>query len=152
MPWKGITGAVIAVVVCLIASRIIVDFMVDWIWFSALGYWDVFWTVFRTRTSMFLVILVTTAALLSLNGWLASGLPLKGGAQRSLKVMTGAAQHAAVPDLREVVRGRLPLLIPGVATVVGALVAAGEMTNSDVPLQFISSTSSTSRDVLRWSV
>ena len=78
MPWKGITGAVIAVVVCLIASRIIVDFMVDWIWFSALGYWDVFWTVFRTRTWMFLVVLVTTAALLSLNGWLASGQPSKG--------------------------------------------------------------------------
>ncbi len=136
MPWKGITGAAIAIVVCLIASCIIVDFMVDWIWFSALGYWDVFWTVFRTRTSMFLVILVTTAALLSLNGWLASGLPSKGGAKRSREVVAGAPRHAAVPDLRGVVRGRLALLVPGVATVVGALVAAGEMTNWNVLLQF----------------
>ena len=61
MRGRGIAVAAIAIVVCLTLSSIIVDFLVDWVWFSAVGYLQVFWTIFGTRVSLFLMVFVATA-------------------------------------------------------------------------------------------
>src|SRR5262249_40206047 len=47
------------------------DALVDWLWFSSLGYADVFWTIFVTRSAVFFVSLCLSATTIGLSGWLA---------------------------------------------------------------------------------
>jgi hypothetical protein len=41
MPRRGIAVAVIVIVACFIVLGLTSDFLVDWAWFSAIGYLDV---------------------------------------------------------------------------------------------------------------
>ena len=47
-PWRGVVAALIiasiVIVTCLILLGLTGDFLVDWLWFSSVGYLDVFWT------------------------------------------------------------------------------------------------------------
>jgi hypothetical protein len=61
--------AIILVVICLI---LLGDFLVDWLWFSAIGYLNVFWTIIIAEAEVFFSVLVATAIILWVNGWLAS--------------------------------------------------------------------------------
>ena len=45
--------------------------LVDWLWFSALGYFEVFRTIIETKVALFLAVFAASAALLWLNGYLA---------------------------------------------------------------------------------
>ena len=45
MPRRGIAVAVIVIVACFIVLGLTSDFLVDWAWFSAIGYLNVFWTI-----------------------------------------------------------------------------------------------------------
>src|SRR6266487_415965 len=65
-----IAGIVLAV--GLILLGLAGDFLVDWAWFSAVGYPGVFWTVVTTKAIVFLAAFAGSAALLGLNGSLAS--------------------------------------------------------------------------------
>ena len=47
MRWGSVAAAVIFILACLIALGLVSDFLVDWLWFSAIGYVGVFWTIFR---------------------------------------------------------------------------------------------------------
>jgi uncharacterized protein len=48
MPWRGAVVVLIiaatALSICLILLGLTGDFLVDWLWFSSIGYLDVFWT------------------------------------------------------------------------------------------------------------
>src|SRR3974377_1239388 len=48
-----------------------VGFLVDWLWFSAVGYLNVFWTIIVAKAELFLAVFVATASILWLNGALA---------------------------------------------------------------------------------
>ena len=78
MPWRGIAVAATTVVACLTLLGRVVDFVVDWTWFSAVGYRDVFWTLFSTRAALFLTSFAATAMIIWGNGWLASRLTERG--------------------------------------------------------------------------
>jgi uncharacterized membrane protein (UPF0182 family) len=41
---------------CLTVLDVVLDFVVDWTWFSAVGYLDVFWTIFSTKALLFLAV------------------------------------------------------------------------------------------------
>ena len=51
---RPIAGAIIIIAACSIALGIAADFLVDWLWFSALGYFDVFWTILEAKVAVFL--------------------------------------------------------------------------------------------------
>ena len=53
MRWRGIAVAIIVIVACRIALGLASDFLVDWLWFSAVGYFDVFWTIFGAKAILF---------------------------------------------------------------------------------------------------
>ena len=103
---------------------------------SAIGYRDVFWTIFSTRALVLLTVFLATAIIIWCNGWLASRLA-KPGIGRSLE-LAGATVHpplsTSVPDI---LRTRLHLFIAGSAVFLGGLLAAAEMTNWDTLLRFI---------------
>ena len=71
MAWKGIGIAVAIGLACLIALGFATDFLVDWLWFSAIGYHNVFWTRFGAKAALFLAVFAASALFIWLNGFLA---------------------------------------------------------------------------------
>ena len=136
MPWRRTAVAAAAIVTGLTVLDIILDLVVDWTWFSAIGYRDVFWTIFSTRALVLLTVFLATAIIIWCNGWLASRLA-KPGTGRSLE-LAGATVHpplsTSVPDI---LRTRLHLFVAGSAVILGGLLAAAETTNWDTLLRFI---------------
>src|ERR1700730_8009495 len=74
-PWRGaVVALVVAAVVgltCLILLGLTGDLLVDWLWFSAIGYVGVFWTTIIAEAEVFFAVFVATGIILWLNGWLA---------------------------------------------------------------------------------
>jgi len=71
MAWRRVATVVIIIAACLIALGPAANFLVDWLWFSAVGYVDVFWTILGAKVALFLVVFAASAVLLWLNGSLA---------------------------------------------------------------------------------
>ena len=70
MPLR-LVGVVIAVIVVLIALGSVSSVVVDWAWFSSIGYAGVFWTVLATKAAVFVVVFAVSTLLLWANGTLA---------------------------------------------------------------------------------
>ena len=77
-PWRGaVVALIIAAIVlsiCLILLGLMGDFLVDWLWFSTIGYLSVFWTTIAAEAEVFFAVFVATAIILWVNGSLASRL------------------------------------------------------------------------------
>jgi uncharacterized protein len=74
LPRRAIAVAVIVIVTCLIILGLTSDFLVDWEWFSAIGYLDVFWTILGSEAVLFFAVFAGSAIFLWANGALASRL------------------------------------------------------------------------------
>ena len=141
--WRGgvvaLLIALIVVVTCLILLGLMADFLVDWLWFSAVGYLSVFWTIVIAEAEVFLAVFVATAIILWVNGSLASRLARSPWTQRPADFEWKRTGVDTIPDLLEFTRHRLPwaLIIAGVAGLLAALVALWEVHNWDVFLQFL---------------
>ena len=74
-PWQGAVRALMVVAIilsiCLILLGLTGDLLVDWLWFSAIGYFGVFWTTIVAKGEVFFAVFVATAIILWVNGWLA---------------------------------------------------------------------------------
>src|SRR5262249_59366454 len=75
-PWRGavmvliIAGTVLSI--CLILLGLTGDFLVDWLWFSTIGYLGVFWTTITAEAEVFSAVFVSTAIILWVIGSIAS--------------------------------------------------------------------------------
>src|SRR5713101_2224756 len=135
----GFTIATVAVVICLTLLKFASDFLVDWLWFSSIGYLQVFLTSIGAKAVVFLAVLTPTAVILWLNGLLAVRFA------RRQPTQTGAASgwkptgHAPPPDLFTLMRDRLPWprVIAGGAVLLAVLVAMAEAGNWGIFLQFL---------------
>jgi uncharacterized protein len=133
MPWKGIGAATAVFVVSLIALGRASSVVVDWAWFSSVGYVGVFWTAFATKAALFTAIFTASALLLWMNGRLALRLaqPLQ------LRLTAAFGQGFATS------RGSASLLLPwrllilAGALVIALLVALAEMGKWDLILRFV---------------
>jgi len=142
MPLRGITVAIILVAIVLVIGLILLgfmsDFLVDLLWFSATGYLDVFWTMFRAKAVVSLTAFTVSTAMLWANGWLA--LQFSGRPWRSLHVVPWqSVPGRTLPELLEPFRGHSAwhLVIAAAAAVIGILVATAEIANWDVILRFL---------------
>jgi uncharacterized membrane protein (UPF0182 family) len=136
MPWRRTALAAAIIVTCLAVLDIILDRVVDWTWFSAIGYLDLFWTILSTRALLFLTVFAATAVIIGWNGWLASRLATS-GTGRFLELARATVHPTISASMPDIVRRRLPLAIMGAAVVLGVLVAAGETSNWDVLLRLV---------------
>jgi hypothetical protein len=137
----GVAIAVIAVF--LIVLGLASGFVVDWAWFSTIGYVGVFWTVVAAKVVLFVAVLAISTLLLWVNGTLA----LRFAAPRRLRLPgahdPGFATDRALPEtpaeLFELVSRLLPLrwLILGAALVIGLVIAVLEIGKWDLILRFI---------------
>src|SRR5271170_5707411 len=123
----GIIVAAIVVGIFLILLGLTGDVLVDWLWFSSIGYLQVFLTTFGTKAVVFFSVLVATAIVLLLNGFLAANF-----ARRQWTQHPAAWQRpgmATLPNPFGFMRHRLswPRVIASGAGLLAILVAAGEV-------------------------
>ena len=117
--------------------------MVDWAWFTTIGYVGVFWTVFATKVVLFAAAFVGIglASVGERNAGvavcLAATTSASGGARPGLPDGPGIA--GAPTELLGPASPRLPwrLIILAVALVIGLLIAIGETGKWDLILRFI---------------
>src|SRR5258708_11392233 len=67
----GLIIAAFVIGICLVLLGLASDFLVDWLWFSSIGYLQVFLTSFGAKAVVFFAVFSATAVILWLNGWLA---------------------------------------------------------------------------------
>src|ERR1700693_4114338 len=68
---NAVVGWIIAAIVvgiCLILLGLASDFLVDWLWFSSIGYLQVFLTSIGAKAAVFSAVFTATAIILWLNG------------------------------------------------------------------------------------
>src|SRR6266487_4611976 len=65
-PWRGavvvVMIAAIVLSICLILLGLMGDFLVDWLWFSTIGYFDVFWTTIFAEAVVFFTVVIAGGA------------------------------------------------------------------------------------------
>jgi uncharacterized membrane protein (UPF0182 family) len=130
--------AAIVLVVGLTLLGLVGDFLVDWAWFSAVGYPGVFWTVVTAKAIVFLAAFAGSAAFLGLNGSLASRFS---GRARHVQPAAFDWQSVRGYTLSELLRlmprhARWPLLVTAAGGILAILIAAIEVSNWDVFLRF----------------
>jgi uncharacterized membrane protein (UPF0182 family) len=137
----GLIAAAIFAVICLIVLGLASDFLVDWLWFSSIGYRQVFLTSIGAKVAVFFAVFVATAVILWLNGLVAAHFARR--PSLSLQTATFPWRTAGVvtppPDPLAVLRDRLtwPRFTALAAGLLAVLVAAGEAGNWGTFLQFL---------------
>jgi uncharacterized membrane protein (UPF0182 family) len=125
--------------ICLILLGYAGDFLVDWLWFSSIGYLQVFLTSIGAKAAVFFAVLMATAVILWLNGLFAVRFALRRSTQLSpeweRKVV---APPPDLQDLLELLRDRLPWprVIASGAGLLAVLIAMGEVGNWSLFLRF----------------
>ena len=142
MAW-GRIGATIAVIV---ASLIVLgrarDLVVDWAWFSTIGYVGVFWTVFATKAVLVTAVFGVSTLLVWVNGTLAVRFASRRRLRLPATLPPGFATVRALPgtpsDLLAFVSPLLQrrALILAVALVIGLLLAIAETGQWDLILRY----------------
>ena len=129
--------AAVVIVTCLVLLALASDLLVDWLWFSSIGYLQVFWTTIGTEAAVCLAVWTGTTGILCLNGWLALRLAGRQSTQPAAAPPWSAAGNAP-SDLLALARDRLPWpwLIAGCAALLALFVAAAEAGNWSVLLRF----------------
>ena len=142
-PWQGAARTLIVTaiifLICLILLGLTTNFLVDWLWFSAIGYFGVFWTTIIAEAEVFFAVFLATAIILWVNGSLAFRFARSQWTQRPAEFEWKSAGVVTLPEVFEFTRHRLPWRIAIIcgACVLAALVAWGEVNNWRVFLQFL---------------
>ena len=143
MRWGPIAVAGVVIAAVLVALGSASGVIVDWAWFSTIGYVSVFWTAFAMKAVIFAVMFSASALLLWVNGALALRFTSQRRTQlpRSLDpiFMTAQPLPAAASQLLRPAGPVLPwgLIIFGVALLTGLFVAIAEIGKWDLILRFI---------------
>src|SRR5271170_4757222 len=130
----GLIVAAFLIGICLIPLELASSFLVDWLWFSSIGYLRVFLTSIGAKAAVFFAVFTATAIILWLNGWLAARF-----ARRPAAAQWNPAGMTLSSDPFAVMRDRLtgPRFIALGAALLAALVGAGETGNWGIFLQFL---------------
>ena len=136
-------GAILVAIVVLglIVLGRVSNTLVDWLWFSSIGYEGVFWTIFTARTGLFLAVFAASTGALWLSGRLALHFARRSAARPPRAAFSPYAPQtpqgalALLSYVSPHVSGRLA--VAGVAILLGLLTAAIELSNWDVVLRFL---------------
>ncbi len=143
MAWRRIGVTVALIVAAFMFLGRASDLMVDWAWFSTLGYVGVFWTIFATKAVLFTAVFAVSALLLWVNGTLAARFASRRRLQLPATFVPGfATVHARPGTPANVFAFVSPLLqrrllILAVALVIALLIAMAEAGQWDLILRFI---------------
>lgn len=114
------------------------DALVDWLWFSSIGYVGVFWTIFTTRVVLFFAVLAVSTGAFWLSGWLALRFARS---QATWQPGASAARPAPGPAIARLGYSLPPVpwrfLVASMAVVLGLLTATIELSNWGMALRFL---------------
>jgi uncharacterized membrane protein (UPF0182 family) len=138
-------GKYLAILIAILVVGLIVlgrvsNTLVDWLWFSSIGYEGVFWTIFTARTALFLAVFAVSTGTF----WLSGGLALHFARQPRAATLartafsTGTSQ-TSLQLLAGYVSPHVPgrLLVAGAAVLLGLMTASIELANWEVVLRFL---------------
>jgi uncharacterized membrane protein (UPF0182 family) len=132
-----IAGIVLSI--CLVLLGLTGDFLVNWLWFSTIGYLGVFWTTIAAEAEVFSAVFVATAIILWVNGSIASRFGRSPWMYRPVDFEWKRTGSATLPEVLEFVRHRSPwpFVTASAASLLAVLVAWGEVHNWGVFLRFL---------------
>jgi len=142
MPLRRI-GVAIAGIVALFALGRIASVVVDWAWFSSIGYVGVFWTALATKAALFVVVFAVSTLILWANATLALRFASRPGLRLPVALNPGFVTFQASPGPWAGSYGLQPsprvwrFIIWAVAIILGLLIALGETGRWDLILRFI---------------
>src|SRR6266568_7868333 len=142
-PWRGavvvLIIAAVVLLICMVVLAFTADLLVDWLWFSTIGYLGVFWTTIVAEAEVFFAVFLATAIILWVNGLVASRLARSPWAYRPADFEWKRTGVVTLPDVLEFLRLRLPwpVVVTGGASLLAVLVAWGEVHNWGVFLRFL---------------
>ncbi|MGU7772706.1 UPF0182 family membrane protein [Burkholderia sp. MR1-5-21] len=126
------------VVASLIAVGRVTGILVDWLWFSSVGYAGVFWTILITRGLLFVVAFAVSAATIGASGLLAH--------RHATRVDLWQVEDTPPTRAEEVIRAlavqfaaRIPwrLVVTVAACLLALPIAGNAMTHWDIALRFL---------------
>ena len=119
--------AAIVVVIGFLLVNVATEVLVDWLWFSSVGYLQVFWISLGAEAAVFVAVFTATALVLWLSGWLA------------LRLAKPLSPAPGWTDPFALVRDRLPWphIIVGAAGFIALLVAAAEASDWATLLRYL---------------
>ena len=136
-------GKYLAILVAIVVLGLILlgragNTLVDWLWFSSVGYEGVFWTIFTARTALFLAVFAVSTGAFWLSGALAlrfARQPAAWPARAAFSAGTSQSPMQLIGYVSPHVSGRF--LVAGAAVLLGLLTAAIELSNWEVALRFL---------------
>ena len=136
MPLKRISLTIAVIVASFLVLELVGELVVDWAWFSTIGFLGVFWTVLAVKAFLFAAVFAISTVLLWVNGTLAA----RFASQQRLRVPAPFdPSFATVLPLSALASQLLQrrLIVLTVALVFGLLIAVGEAGKWDIILRFI---------------
>ena len=135
---RGSVVLAASVIVILIILAILSRFLVDLLWFDALGFRAVFTTVWGTEIAVFFIVAILSCLILLLNGVIAAKTRPSGTRRpRNFRVVGRGSE--GVPEVIELSLENLPwrLIVPVVALVVGVMIGFAQAGNWDTVLKWL---------------
>ena len=138
-------GKYLAILIAIVVVGVILlgragNTLVDWLWFSSIGYEGVFWTIFTARTGLFLAVFAVSTGIF----WLSGALALRFARQQPRAApprttFSPGLSQTSLQLLAGYVSPHLPrrLLVAGTAVLLGLLTASIELANWEVALRFL---------------
>jgi uncharacterized protein len=140
--WRNLAVAIIIAAIILVLGLIVLgltgEVLVDALWFSEIGYRDIFWTVVSAKAALAAAAFVICATFLGINGIVAMrwAAPSAAGAQRQAFDWDSVQVRAGL-DLQALLRAHQALCLVVAAGILAGLFAAVEVSNWEVFLRFI---------------
>ncbi|MFC5473931.1 UPF0182 family protein [Paraherbaspirillum soli] len=140
---------VAAVVVGLIIVGRITGVLVDWLWFSSIGYVEVFWTVLSAQALLFVAVFAASAGAIWVSGLLAHRYARSLGTSRA-KTALSSGTPVVISELADQIAPRIPWRssIACGAVLFGLLIAYLEISNWGVALRFLHQVPFGERDLI----
>src|SRR5215470_13580103 len=115
------------------------EVLVDWLWFSSVGYGSVFWTMLGAKAVLFAGAFLLSAGFFWVNGALALRLSGRTRPSPPADINPPSIPAHTTSELLAQMRPHVPwgIVVGAGAGVLGLLVATGETSNWDVFLQFL---------------
>ncbi len=136
---RGIAAAIAIIVACLILLGLASSFLVDWAWFSSVGYLAVFWTIISVKSALFSAIFVASAAPIWLSGAIAVRFAAPRASRRPANMPWESLGSEQLLAVIERFMRRLPWrpAVAIAAIVLATLVALGWSDNWNMALNYI---------------
>ena len=134
---KGSLIVAASIVAVLVIFFVFSRFFVDLLWFSSLGFRNVFTTTWLTVLAVFVVATGLSTAILLLNGFIATGMTSAGPSRpHNFRIVGRGAQ--GLPEVIELSLDNLPLrlIITTAALIVGVFIGLAQTSNWDVILKW----------------